>query len=221
MELVKTFTDALNKHASTNNLLGTDKTTVHSYGDLYDEIFKPFQLKSQNVLELGILSGASILAMADYFVNAHIYGADIRLDRLCKDISNPRITVVQGDCTHPSILSHFTGKKFDIILDDASHHLRDQCLSLRLFGSYLQDDGIYIIEDIEKPEFRGPLEHSAEEGGLHLVSWYDRRHIKGRYDDIVAVFQKKTGGLQPREHRQAHAERMVARKKKKQSPRSK
>ena len=193
MEFVKSFTDALEQHASTNNLLGTDKTTVHSYGDLYDEVFKPFQFKAQNVLELGVLSGSSILAMADYFVNARIYGADIRLDRLCKPVgANPRISVVQGDCTHPSILRHFESTKFDIILDDASHHLRDQCLSLRLFAPHLQDDGIYIIEDVEKPEFRGPLEHSANEGGLRLVEWHDRRHIKDRYDDIVAIFKKKT-----------------------------
>ena len=42
--------------------------------------------------------------------------------------------------------------KFDIIIEDASHMLKDQILSLFMFFKILKPGGIFVIEEIDFPE---------------------------------------------------------------------
>ena len=56
---------------------GTDKLR-HGYTPLYDELFTPLRDRPVNVVELGVLRGASIRMWADYFTHGTIYGVDIR-----------------------------------------------------------------------------------------------------------------------------------------------
>jgi len=39
--------------------------------------------------------------------------------------------------------------EFDIIIDDGSHSVRDQLISLKYFYPYLKSEGIYVIEDLD------------------------------------------------------------------------
>ena len=43
--------------------------------------------------------------------------------------------------------------KFDIIIDDGSHLLSDIIISLNFFFKYLNNKGIYIIEDFKHPNY--------------------------------------------------------------------
>lgn len=182
--------DILKRYESRDNLDGTDKDTSHSYGSLYERILEPHRHSVKSVLEIGVFSGASACVWAEYFENAHVDGIDITLKRVKHGLSHPRIQYHLLDGTKQASPLALDGKKYGVIVEDASHSPDDQVKSLRLFAPYLASDGIYIIEDIDgkyighlKPE----LSKAAGEFGLRM-EWHDLRNVKGRYDDIVAVF---------------------------------
>ena len=55
----------------------TDKVTIHSYVDLYQELLIKKKETAKNVLEVGICEGGSIKLWSDFFINADVYGLDI------------------------------------------------------------------------------------------------------------------------------------------------
>lgn len=189
-----TFEEALQRYASDHNDTGTDKTTSHAYGALYSRIFAPLREKARRVMEIGVYSGASVLAMADFFENANVVGLDVTLKRIKFGIDHPRIRYVLGDGTSPvmaSIISPRDSDPFDVILDDGSHRLADQIASMKVFAPYLNPDGgLYVIEDIAG-EYRDAFEAAARNCSppLRLVEWSDTRGVKRQFDDVVAVFE--------------------------------
>ena len=115
----------------------------------------------------GYKPGGSLRAWRDFFPKGRIIGADIQLDTQFDD--EPRIETYICDSTKPDSVSELMNKisqkpssenedsddqydaddfKFDIILDDGSHHDMDQIDTLKHFYPYLKEGGIYIIEDI-------------------------------------------------------------------------
>ena len=66
----------MNLHEIINNNK-TDKNTLHSYLDLYQNLFNDKKYTAKNILEIGIYMGGSIKLWSDFFVNAKIYGIDI------------------------------------------------------------------------------------------------------------------------------------------------
>ncbi len=60
-------TECINSKAIARKSEGTDKTTAHSYGHLYDSIFEDLVGKDNvNVLEIGVFGGSFIKVMSDY-----------------------------------------------------------------------------------------------------------------------------------------------------------
>lgn len=180
------------KYQSVDNHFGTDKNTSHSYGDLYQRLFEPYRDTATRILEIGVFSGASAQVWAEYFPNAHVDGVDITLQRVRFGKENSRITFFELDGTVQSTVDAFAGKKFDIIIDDASHIPEHQIASFRLFAPLLAPGGIYVIEDIASMHAKFVKDatfKTAREIGLR-AEWYDLREKKMRYDDIVAVFYK-------------------------------
>ena len=67
----------------------TDKNTIHSYLELYQNLLFKKKETAKNVLEIGINKGGSIKLWNDFFTNATIYGLDINnIDTVSKDILN-------------------------------------------------------------------------------------------------------------------------------------
>jgi len=190
------FNDILTKYANRDNIHGTDKNTTHSYGELYSKLFLDMKNKNvvKKILEIGVFSGASVVTFADYFENAEVFGADINLSRVIFGKDNDRIKYFKVDATKDESVTIFKNEKFDIILDDASHLPEDQVKTLDLFAPLLSKNGLYIIEDISDQNdldaLKANLLNVASNHGL-VLEWYDMRKLKGRYDDIVAVFNKK------------------------------
>jgi predicted O-methyltransferase YrrM len=203
-----TFQDALERYASRDNATGTDKTTSHSYGELYTTLFAPLRERARNILEIGVYSGASVLAMADYFTRAHVVGIDITLKRITFGLDHPRITYLLGNATQPTTATRASAAAsaaasgatvaFDLILDDGSHQVEDQLVSLKIFAPHLNvDGGKYVIEDIagngvDVDKLRDTFAAAAAacEPPLSMTGWHDRRAIKQQFDDIVAVFER-------------------------------
>ena len=58
------------------------------------------------------------------------------------------------------ISTKFYQKKFKIIIDDASHILTDMIKSLKFFFNYLENGGIFVIEDFNAPLYFNSLNDS-------------------------------------------------------------
>lgn len=122
----------------------TDKGWMHHYDQAYERLLEGRRTAVLDVLELGVLDGGSLLAWADYFPMANIWGVDLKLP----DLDHPRIHMVQGDAVSPHVLYKLTDHgPFELIIDDASHRIDDQLASFLGLWPALASGGLYVIED--------------------------------------------------------------------------
>ena len=188
-------------NASTDNRVGTDKTTLHSYGDVYAGIFE--RLKSipfPTLMEIGVLSGASVVNLAMEFPRSTIYAVDIDIGNVLyrKDIP-PWTTVhwMQLDATDRctiQTLPIIANETFDLIIDDGSHQSEDIVATFVLWANRLSEGGFYVIEDVSKEvldEVFGILQKIATKYSIEWVV-HDLRSVKGRWDDILIVGHRVT-----------------------------
>lgn len=166
-----------------------DRDTVHSYCDVYEKIFEPYRHTAKNVLEIGLMSGESLRVWAEYF-DGKVYGMDCSetpidgLADLRPIISDGKHNVVIGDATKFSdVFNAFKNVKFEIIIEDAGHDLQQQIDIYKNLKSYLSDNHLYIIEDVQSIENANIL---SEQFGGEII---DRRSVKGRYDDLLIIIR--------------------------------
>jgi hypothetical protein len=190
-DLTRNFCDILKQYEAIDTKYGTDKNTCHSYGDIYNTLFKEY-IDTWSILEIGFASGGALLAYAEYFQNATVYGIDIS-DILEKDIRiHPRIKTYIGDAKKEETIQHF-GKTYDIIIEDASHKVEDQMRHFFDYSGFVNPGGLYIIEDIDGTAIetlRQATSTCAEIQGFQLTI-YDLREVKNRLDDVLFVFKKR------------------------------
>lgn len=135
---------------------GTDKGgklnrygDMHNYGDFYEMFFEKYRGRHATILELGVQHGESVLAHDEYFKDAEIYGVDIDLGGLEFDTAaHPNLHMVLGSSVDPMVYSMLEFKKFDIIIDDASHFHEDMVRNFAMYSKLVGDGGIYVIEDL-------------------------------------------------------------------------
>jgi 23S rRNA U2552 (ribose-2'-O)-methylase RlmE/FtsJ len=161
---------------------GGDKGTIHHYIESYDRLFSEKRNDNINVLEIGINRGESLKMWREYFPNANIYGIDITLPEHIDGVT--MYTCDQVDQIKLDEL--FKNINFDIIVDDGSHKIQHQFLSLKYLWSKLNKDALYVIEDIQEPEIDIPLLSSFKKP----TEIIDTREISKRYDDILIVWKK-------------------------------
>lgn len=169
---------------------GTDKTVSHSYGQVYDNLFLSKREQVTSLLEIGISGGYSLLCYAEYFRNAKIYGVDIE-DHVHANIKHdPRIQLFFEDAHKDSLIQKLP--TFDIIIEDASHELRDQITHFVEYQHLIKPDGIYVIEDVNGNcvhKLLDVLTPFAMMKGFR-ASIYDGREKTNRGDDILIIFHK-------------------------------
>ena len=169
---------------------GTDKNTTHAYLTAYERVFEPKRHDPVRMLEIGVFTGGSLRAWADYFDHAEseIIGVDINPHLVRFDLNNPKIKTMVLDATNREAVSRLEGQ-FDFVVDDGSHALRDQMASYMLLKSKMRPGGAYIIEDVQSIDDASMLTTLAEESGAN-VELVDTRHVKGRYDDLMLIITK-------------------------------
>lgn len=133
---------------------GSDK--YEQYYDLYNILDSIKNNNNKyNILEIGIgghdkkySGGNSLIALESIFRKSNIIGFDYE-DK--KFLESKRIFVFQGDQSKVSDLEKVTNKfnQLDIIIDDGSHFVDHQLISFEYLFKYLNDGGVYIIEDIQ------------------------------------------------------------------------
>jgi hypothetical protein len=123
----------------------------HNYAEFYEKYLLNKREEQLLILEIGICGGKSLNAWYEYFPNAVIIGLDID-DK--SEFNNDRIFTFKLDQSDISHLENFTkecvekGYEFDIILDDGSHHMFDQQVTLGYLFPLLKSNGLYFIEDL-------------------------------------------------------------------------
>ena len=181
----------------------TDKNTVHSYIDLYQTLFESKKESATHILEVGIgpishQNGGSITMWADYFMNAQIHTADIiSIDQVRKELlDHPRIHLHTSNNAYN--MNFFTntflskGLKFDMLLDDGPHTLESMIDFVTMYSQLLKDDGILVVEDVQNIKWLDALRGVTPDVLKPYIRVYDRRDVKGRYDDIVFTINKGT-----------------------------
>lgn len=164
---------------------GGDKGTNHSYIDVYEK--EMLKTKNISLLEIGVQFGHSIKMWQEYFENSWVGGIDITLQYLAfEGLDN----VYLCDGTDKDKISKILkNKKFDYIIDDASHTLEDQIKSFDIFYPRLKKGGKFFIEDIASDNnLRKIKSHLSSQNIEYKI--YDLRYIKNRFDDIMIVATK-------------------------------
>lgn len=132
------------KYTSDSWRTGTDKGSLHSYIAVYEELFRKIRHKPIKLMEIGIMSGNSILMWKEYFTKGKIFGIDINpIPEKLKNIS--RVECLQHNSTEPL---EKLNTKFNIIIDDGCHEPEIQLLTAKVFYPLVEIGGFYIIEDV-------------------------------------------------------------------------
>lgn len=135
---------------------GSDKQFNHNYASTYAKFL--FGKDINNMLEIGIANHipekSSLWAWKEIFPQTNIYAVDIDQNKMIFD--DERIATYVVDQSSEESLSDFkkniSPAKFDYILDDGSHVFSHAKVTLEQLFETLNDDGIYLIEDVVKTD---------------------------------------------------------------------
>jgi hypothetical protein len=148
----------------------TDKDFTHNYFNaVYEKYFSPIRDEVKKFCEIGVggfwqdagwVPGNSLKVWDEYFPNAEILGLDIKSFDLT---SQGKVTVDYIDQSNKELVDEYTSKltEYDIILDDGSHVMYDQQITMASFFKSLKSGGIFVMEDLHSsPEVRIPEKNS-------------------------------------------------------------
>jgi trans-aconitate methyltransferase len=166
----------------------TDKASYHAYEFFYPKQLEYLANKREediHILEVGMANGGSMKCWMEMFPKANFYGIDYDVSKLHESIRNaPNLIFVQCSQTDPMLKDIFPGVSFDLVIDDASHQIKDQITSFEYLRNRITPTGKYIIEDIYP-------EHVYPNNFLSLFDVHDLIHIKNRQDDKLFVYPKQ------------------------------
>lgn len=156
---------------------GKEKILSHGYSIFYEKYLKYLKEKKFTLLEFGSHEGKGLASFFFYFPNANLIGANInpfqmkytskRIAELYVDVSSERILTA---------LSDHINQELDVIVDDASHNLRDIIITFSIFFQKLKKGGVYIIEDINQFEvFKELNPYTSEITPLEILKCIQRK----------------------------------------------
>lgn len=147
---------------------GTDKIIGHFYTQHYQYHFSPYRNKKIKLLEIGVggyespqLGGNSLRMWKNFFYKGEIFSLDIHDKSLLQE---NRIRIFQGSQVDFGFLKSMIKEigNPDIIIDDGSHINQHVIKTFKFLFPYLNDGGIYVIEDMQTSyweEFGGDSEN--------------------------------------------------------------
>ena len=128
-----------------------EKKITHKYSVFYEKYLKKKKKKKLSILELGSHEGKGIASFYFFFPNANFYGANINPFQM--KYTSKRITELYVDVSCKEIvdnLANHINEDLDLIIDDASHNLKDILLALPILFKKLKQNGFYVIEDADQ-----------------------------------------------------------------------
>lgn len=167
---------------------GTDKAGPHSYLPLYEQLLAHL-MGPQNValVEIGVLEGRSLEMWRQWFTErkpvGHVTILGFDNDPRCRWKEITKEPVCFRDATSRVEVDRvFDDGGLDVVIDDGSHKVEDQILSMCWFWPKLKQGGLYIIEDIQPGMDKWF-------GSLLNGMIFDRR-LLGISDDVLFVARK-------------------------------
>ena len=162
------------------------KIQAHGYSKFYQDIFYPIKNEKLNIIEIGSFYGNASAALFFYFKNSKIYGADINPDMFRYKSDRVKSFYVNSSSLS-SIKNEIINKniKFDIIIEDASHMLKDQIISLFYLFPILNKGGYFIVEELDFPETREDMRTSNDISDLKtiLINIMEKKDFVSPYID--------------------------------------
>ena len=143
---------------------------AHGYSKFYEKIFYNIKDEQINIMEIGSFYGNASAALFFYFKNAKIFGADINPDMF--KYKSERIKSFKVDSSsHDSIKNEIIDLNisFKVIIEDASHRLKDQIISLFMLFPIVQSGGYFIVEELDFPETREDMRVNQEFPDLKTI----------------------------------------------------
>lgn len=176
----------------------------HNYVEIYDKWFAPIKDKVTGFLEIGILKhpmesmfpyeGASLLMWHDFFTNATINGFDINDHRNMNKHGKDRIKIHIGDQGSRIFLKDLMelqiAKPMDIIVDDGSHWMHHQQISLACLFKYVKPGGIYVIEDLFTSHPKPPFQPMGSQLSPDDTLTQDMLHDFVKTGKMVSMFME-------------------------------
>lgn len=167
------------------NLGLTDKANYHSYEEVYPSLLEKYIGKENNILEIGIGGGGGGLKiLSDLFPKSNIYGIDYNLS-ICTlfDLSVlANVKLFEFEQCDSKMLDVLP--MLDFVIEDASHDMSKSIQTFELLEPKLNAGAVYVIEDVY-PNF---YDSYVKDGRFEMI---DLRDMKGRGDDILAIYHKK------------------------------
>ncbi len=160
------------------------KIDGHYYHKFYEKYFFKKKNDKMNILELGSFKGNAAAALYFYFKNSYIKSGDIFPDIFrykSKRIENFLIDNSSEQELNEKILNR--KDKFDIIIEDAGHYLKDQIISLFILFESLNSKGVFVIEELEFPDERMDMNPDNEKPTLRdiLISIKEKKDFISKY----------------------------------------
>jgi hypothetical protein len=155
----------------------------HSYGPFYDAAFTPRRETITSICEIGIQTGGSLRLWRDYFPNARVMGVDLRSYPLslcpgCELLSFDAYSMAEWH-------RHLPGERFDLLIDDGSHHPAHQLWCARALPALLRPGGLLIIEDATRTT-AAAIRSLGIDAELH-----DGIATSGMPDDVLLAIRAK------------------------------
>jgi len=120
------------------------------YFDIYHRHMDPYRQQGHlSFLEIGVQNGGSAQMWKTYFSESIFSYTGIDIDPKCKQLEHDGFEIVIGDQGDTDFLERFIRRNdtYDIILDDGGHTMDQQINSFKALFKYLNNGGIYIVED--------------------------------------------------------------------------
>ena len=147
-----------------------NKIQGHQYAFFYDKYFTDIKNNQLNILELGSFKGGAAAAFSFFFKNSKIYSGDLYPDIF--NFYSKRIINFKIDTSSEESINKFVEKvnlKYDIVIEDAGHFLKDQIISLFLLFKTLKPKGIFVIEELDFPDTRQDMNIYNEKPTLRQI----------------------------------------------------
>jgi hypothetical protein len=181
----------MNLNISTNPR-GTDKGDFKTYvKGFYEKEFGTRKMDRNRLFEIGVRSGASIALWANFFKNVEIVGVDVEevgttVGPLKEYLDYPFVNFFCKDAYGSEFSDSLSGK-FTIMIDDGPHSLSSQKRFIELYLSRLEDDGVLIVEDVQR-EYRDSFQlMNMLPGNKYIFEMYDFRSQSNTGDDFLFV----------------------------------
>lgn len=173
----------------------SDKGTMHSYIDLYEKYFSK-KRSNASLLEIGMMTGASMYLWQQYFKKYQLVGMDLSKSWNAErpfhtSIENdPNITLLfDVNSRSVDVPDQLIGRDFDFVIDDGDHSVLAQIDTFKNYWQFLKVGGVYFIEDVV-----GTVQADALKKFLSTIKNAKVDHYLGlknnRADDQIIIVEK-------------------------------